>query len=490
MLSFFNLLFLHLDKTMMWEGSKDNFESKEFAGVVRRYKKMLSEERIEFFDVSDFEYITDHYIDKNQFTNALQACDIALSQHPYSIIVKVKKAQVLISQMKIEKALHLLKLLVEVESHNPEIYLMIGTCYHLQGEKTKAYEYFTKVDSFSWEDKDEMLHNIGSNYIQEADYQNAIHFLEKAHENNPENEIVLYDLAFCYDKILNDEKSIIYYNMYLDLDPYSESAWYNLGIIYTRLDEFDKAIEAYDFALAIDEAYASALFNKANTLSAAERFQEALECYLEYLKFDKQSTDTQLYIAECYLQLEDFENALMHYRLSIQYHPKNADAWYGAGVVMMLQEKYKESLVFFKKAIRINNKCADFWIALAKVQATLNKYELALAAFQKAVLLERDNSEFWIAFADFYYQFEMWDMAIKTLLDADKIFKNNPHIHYKVTAYLIENKEDDLAKRYLRKALKENFYLHNELLSDFPLISQKNWVTKMIKDFTIKNKPL
>jgi tetratricopeptide (TPR) repeat protein len=345
---------------MMWEGSKDNYDSKEFAGVVKRYKKMLSEERIEFFDVSDFEYITDHYIDKNQLTNALQVCEIAMAQHPNSIIVKLKKAQVLISQMKIDKALRLLQFLVEIENNNPEVYLMIGTCHHLQGNDKKALEYFKKVELLSWEDRDEMLHNIGSNYIQTGNYQNAIHFLQQAHDANPENETVLYDLAYCYDKIWDDEKSITCYNKYLDLDPYSESAWYNLGIIHTRREEFDKAIEAYDFALAIDDKYSSALFNKANALSAAERYGEALECYNEFLKFDKNSSDTHLYIAECYLQLEDYDNALRNYRTALQIHPKNADAWYGAGVVMMLKDNYKESLVFFKKAVRIDGQCADY----------------------------------------------------------------------------------------------------------------------------------
>jgi len=29
-----------------WEGARENSESKEFAGVVKRYKKMLSDEQI------------------------------------------------------------------------------------------------------------------------------------------------------------------------------------------------------------------------------------------------------------------------------------------------------------------------------------------------------------------------------------------------------------------------------------------------------------
>lgn len=472
----------------MREGSKDNFESKEFAGVVKRYKKMLSEERVEFFDVADFEYITDHYMDKNQLTNALQACEIALAQHPHSIIVKIKKAQVLVSQMKIDRALHLLKLLAEVEGTNPEILLMLGTCYHVLGESELAYDYFTMVEKFSFDDRDEMLHNIGSNYIQSNDFQKAIIFLEKAHIANPQNESALYDLAYCYDKIWDDERSIHLYNKYLDLDPFSESAWYNLGIIYTRREEYSKAIEAYDFALAIDEKYSSALFNKANTLSAAERYEEALECYKEYLKFDKNSTDTQLYIAECYLQLEDFTNSIQHYKLAIQLHPKNADAWYGAGIVLMMEERLAESLVFLKKALKIDNKCADYWNAFAKVNASLDKYEEALIAFQKSIELENTNPEFWLSYADFYYQYDQNALAIKTLIDADKIKGDCAPIHYKLTGYLVENNEEQLARLYLKRALSENYSLHTDLFTEFPVLKSKVWAKRMIKEFGAKDK--
>jgi tetratricopeptide (TPR) repeat protein len=472
----------------MWEGSKDNFESKEFAGVVKRYKKMLSEQRVEFFDVADFEYITDHYIDKNQLTNALQACEIALSQHPHSIIVKIKKAQVLVSQTKIDKALSLLKLISEVESTNPEILLMLGTCYHLKGEHDKGFEYFTMVEEYSFEEKDELMHNVGSTYIQSGDFKNAVIFLEKAYAANPRNETVLYDLAFCCDKAGDDNRSILLYNKYLDLDPYSESAWYNLGIIYTRIEEYNKAIEAYDFALAINERYSSALYNKANTLSAAERYEEALTCYLEYLKIDKDSTDVQLYIAECYLQLEDFTNALEHYKTAIQLYAKNADAWYGAGIVLMIEDRLPESLVFLKKALKIDDQCADYWNAFAKVNALLDKYEEALIAFQKCIELEKNNYEFWLSYADFYYQYDQQALAIQTLIDADKISGDCAPIHYKLTGYLLEDNEEQLAKFYFKKALYENYELHDDLLKEFPALKSRPWARRLIKEISSKNK--
>jgi tetratricopeptide (TPR) repeat protein len=467
----------------MWEGARENSESTEFAGVVKRYKKMLSEEQMGFFDVSDFEHIVDHYIDKNQLTNALQACEIAISQHPHSITVKIKKAQVLIGQLKTDKALKLLQMLTEIESTNPEVLLMMGNCYSLQGDEKKAFDFYRKVDKFSFDDRDEMLYNIGAGYVQNTNYHRAIYFLEKAYKENPKNDSVLYDLAFCYDKLGDNEKSIRCYNEYLDIDPFAESAWYNLGIIYTRLEEYDKAIEAYDFALAIDENYASAIFNKANTLSTLERYAEALSYYIDYLRFDKNSSDARVYIAECYFQLEDYAKSYQYYKQAIQLDSKNADGWYGAGIVLMVEENLHESLVFLKKAIKLDDSCADFWNAFGKVNAALDHYEEALVAFRKSVEIEDSNPDFWIAFADFFYHYDQIDLAIQTLYQAERSISENVQVCYKLTGYLTENGNTQLARIYLKKALTLNFAMHTELFLDFPGLLSKRWIKNLIGQF-------
>jgi len=471
----------------MWEGARENSESKEFAGVVKRYKKMLSDEQMGFFDVADFEYIVDHYVDKNQLTNALQACEIAVSQHPHSIVVKIKKAQVLLGQLKTEKALELLKMLAEIESTNPEVLLMLGNCYSLQGLENKAYDFYQRAEKYSFDDRDELLYNIGVGYVQNGDYPRAVIFLEKAYHENPKNDSVVYDLAFSYDKLGNDEKSVLYYNEYLDLDPFSESAWYNLGIIYTRREEYDKAIEAYDFALAIDENYSSALFNKANTLSTSEKYKEALTCYLDYLRFDKNSSDAHVYIAECYFQLEEYTKSYDYYKQAIQLDSKNADGWYGAGIVLMVEENITESLVFLKKAIKLDDTCADFWNAFGKVNAALDQYEEALIAFSKSVEIEVTNADFWIGFADFYYHYNQIDLAIQTLLQAEKSVDENAPLLYKLSGYLTENGNSQLAKIYLEKALILNFSMHPDLFLDFPGLQSKRWITKMIGRFVMNN---
>ena len=76
---------------MMREESRDGYESMEFAGVVKRYKRMLSEDRTEFFDVSDFEHIADHYIEKNQLTNALRLAKLRWHNIPIPPLSRLRK---------------------------------------------------------------------------------------------------------------------------------------------------------------------------------------------------------------------------------------------------------------------------------------------------------------------------------------------------------------------------------------------------------------
>ena len=156
----------------------------------------------------------------------------------------------------------------------------------------------------------------------------------------------------------------------------------------------------------------------------------------------------------------------------------------------MIEERLPESIVFLKKALKIDNKCADYWNAFAKVNASLDKYEEALIAFQKSIDLEKTNPEFWLSYADFYYQYDQFALAIKTLIEADKVNVDCALIHYKLTGYLVESSEEQLAKFYLKKALSENYSLHHDFLAEFQLLKSTAWATRMIKQYSRKDKLL
>jgi tetratricopeptide (TPR) repeat protein len=470
---------------MMWEESRDNFESKEFAGVLKRYKQMLTEHRTEFFDVADFEFIADQYIDKSQFSNALQACEIALRQHPNSIIVKIKKAQVYLSQLKLQKAIHLLKQLEEIENTNPDVMMMLGTCHNMKGEYHKANEYFKKAELYAVEDLDELLYNIGISFIQTGAYDEALAYLKKALNENPEHEPVLYDIAYCYEKVGNDAQAIEYYNKYLDIDPFSESAWYNLGIIFNRREHYVQAIDAYDFALAIDAQYSAAIFNKANALSAIERFEDSVAAYHDYLKIDPDSVDAHLYLADCFFQMDDYGNAGIYYDKTISMEPNCSDGWFGAGLVMLITDRSDEAVPLLRKSLKINPDCAECWNALGKAYTALNNFKEARSAYQKALELDNEIAEYWLSYADLMFQNNLFEDAVKILEEAENSEAYCAAILYRQAGFYIFMDDFDNAREKLECALVEDYSVHVDFLENFPTFLVMDWVTELIQKYNI-----
>jgi tetratricopeptide (TPR) repeat protein len=470
---------------MMWEESRDNFESKEFAGVLKRYKQMLTEQRTEFFDVADFEFIADQYIDKSQFSNALQACEIALRQHPNSIIVKIKKAQIYLSQLKLQKAIHLLKQLEEIENTNPDVMMMLGTCHNMKGEYHRANEYFKKAELYAFEDRDELLYNIGISFIQTGAYDEALTYLQKALEENPDHEPVLYDIAFCYEKVGDDPHAIEYYNKFLDIDPFSESAWYNLGIIYNRQEDYVQAINAYDFALAIDTNYSAAIFNKANALSAIERFPESVAAYHEYLRIDPDSVDAHLYLADCFFQMDDYENAGLYYDKTIRMEPNCSDGWFGAGLVMLINDRAGDALPLLIKSLDINPDCAECWNAQGKAHAALGSFREAKSAYQKALELDNEIAEYWLSYADLLFNHNLFDEAVKILEEAENSEASCAAILYRQAGFYIFMDDFDAAREKLESALAEDFNAHIDFLENFPTFLVIDWVTELIQKYNI-----
>lgn len=466
---------------MMWEESGDNFDSKEFAAVLKRYRQMLTEQRTEFFDVAEFEFIADQYIEKSQYSNALQACEIALRQHPNSTIVKIKKAQIYLSQLKFPKAIHLLKELEQIEPSNPDVMMMLGTCHNMKNEHPQATEYFKKAEQYAFEDRDELLYNIGISFIQTGAFDQALHYLKKALKENPEHEPVLYDLAFCYEKVGNDLKAIEYYNKYLDIDPFSESAWYNLGIIYNRQEEYQRAIDAYDFALAIDPHYSAAIFNKANALSAIERFTESIEAYKDYLAIDPDSLDAHLYLADCYFQTDDYENAGTWYKKTIGIDPGCSDGWFGSGLVLLIGDKASEAIPVFKKSLKINPDCAECWNALGKAYGATGKFKEAKTAYLKALELDDEIPEYWLSYADLLFNSNFFEDAVKVLEEAEESEAVCAAILYRLAGFHILLENFDLAEQKLESALEADFPQHEDFLENFPSFLLIGWVRELIE---------
>lgn len=467
----------------MNEDARDNFEEDDFQEAITRFRKMVKSDTSKYFDVFEVEGIVDHFLEDGRIKLAKKAVQTGLRLHPSSISIKIRQAQILMQEGKLEECLDLLRIIEKIEKNNPEIFLTKGGAFNLLGDVDKAIEAFEHALKLPIDDLDETLYNIGISFGQAGETHLAIKYLEKASKANPENEIVLYELGYYYDRDSQFENSIEAYDKYLDIDPFNHSVWYNIGITYNRMGMFEKAIEAYDYSLVLNEDFLHAHFNKANALANNNQFDKAIECYLEYVQLDKENDDAYCYLAECYLNSDMYNEALTNYQIAISLNDNNSSAWYGSGLIMWTEGRLTEAQTFFKKAISLEEDNSDFWAMDAKVHAELNQIKEAVESFEMATMLEPENIENWLSYSEMFYDLDDTDRAIQVLKTANKINKSDAYLNYRLTAYLLDKNEELEAACHFEKALKIDYSKQDELFEFYPEALKIESIKKLISQY-------
>jgi len=453
---------------MSEERDPNFFSDHNFYDSVNRYEDMLKQQREFFFDVHEFEEIIDYYIDNRYFTKAFNAIETAISQHPGTNLLKLKKANLFIEQGKPQEALIVLNQQGKVEPENSDIYILKGLAYLLLRRVRDAIRSYNQALDMTTEDKVDILLAINDSIsnAQETDLQ--IRYLTQAHQIEPENLEVIWNLSGCFEQKGDFSKSVSFLDRYLDIDPFSDHIWYNMGSLYEQLNESEKAIEAYDYTIALNEYYLSAYFGKANAMSAIDKYTEAIKVYCQILEFDDENEDVFCCIGECYEKMEDYKNAYIYYKKATEIEEHFPEAWHGLGLVMAYRKQYTKALKYINKAIALDDENSEFWFALGNIYNRLKKPEKAMPAFRKTVSLDEHDFEAWLNLADLYAKKNEIGNAIDTLTESYEFNEKNAFINYRLAAYFFMLGIEEFGLDYLEKGLKLNYVYHKAFLDAFP----------------------
>ena len=91
-------------------------------------------------------------------------------------------------------------------------------------------------------------HQEGTKLMLEKKYQEAILFLLKAIELNPEFSEAYYNLGLSYERLGEYKDSIKYLNEALKLSPDNANAYYALGYVYYQKKKYKQAVKAFEQA--------------------------------------------------------------------------------------------------------------------------------------------------------------------------------------------------------------------------------------------------
>lgn len=448
-----------------WDNYDDDFETLE---LLKRYQEMIIRNSHCFFDLCEYECIIDYFRDQYNYREAVDAVCRAIKQHPEASSMRLRYSQLLLETGKPGKALSVLKSIEIVENHNFEMHLAKGLALNVTGKCDEAESSFQSALMMCVEDKDEVAYEIAQSYLQFEMNELALKYLQIATRNNPSNILALYDLASTYLKIDRPQRSIFYYQKYLDLDPFAEHVWDNLGLVFESVGNKEKAEESFDFALAVNPQYIPAYFNKAEMLLRNNELCRAVTVYEELLAQDNSNTKAMCEMGYCFHQMGLYPEALDFYRQALVVTTECSEAWLGLGSVYLSIGKHILSINMIKKAVLLQPENADYWFMLGKAYSSARKLNKAILAFTKASELNPYDYDTWIMCAQLLFKKRRITEAISMLQQLLECNNDDPVIHYRLAAYCAYQGDLSAAQMYLKQGLRLNYQEHTEMFRLFP----------------------
>lgn len=445
----------------MYDGLRPSQDpSDEQLACVRRYEQLSRDGRTGFFDVSEFELIIDHYLANSDARKAQGALELARLQHPGSVEIAFCEALVHMAMGRLNRALEILDALEKVEPYNVDIQTHKASIYSQQRNYRRAVEHYRRALALAEEGLDEIFLDLAFEHESLEEYEEAIDCLKRAAEENPENEAVLHELAYCFDLAGADEASVNHFQAFVSEQPYSAVGWFCLGNVLSKLQRYEESNEALDLALAIDERFTSAYFSRARNMLLNGQYEAAIALYEETLAFDGPQAITFSFIGECYEKMERYEQALISYDQSIHLDPSWVDAWIGRGVVKDILNRLPEAVRDLENATRIAPDNPDCWYYFANALARSERYDEAFAAYDRLHSIEPGNLDGWNDHADLLLKLKGPEAALAKYREGELVHKIEPRYKYRLASYLLQSGREQQGLVELEEALHADHAAH------------------------------
>jgi len=448
-------------------------EDNEYSASLTRFENMMKTDKVFFFDSEEFEEIIYHYIDMGKMQLAKKAIQVALNQHPSSPDLKLIQAEILIHDDKFDLADKILTELKRIDPNNDEVYIQKSNIFSKKGQHHLAVEEL-KLALEITEEKADIYHIIGMEYMFMDELENAKEFFVLCLEDDFDDHSALYNVVYCFEFLEQFDECVEYLNTFINKNPYSEVAWHQKGRMAKYVKNYELALSCFDYASLIDENFLGAVLEKAKTLQKLKKYEEAIEVYKSTFHSGAPDAYTYLRIGKCFKKLKNDKQTLKYFYKAAAEDPLLDKTWRALANYFFNKKDHQKSLNYIEKAIHIERHNSKNWEIFLENQIVLNNFSDIILAFNGLLNCEDIDIEDYLTYVDVLIENEQFKLATPALESAMNKFKNNLQLNYRLVGlYILQNKTK-MAKDLLKLSM-ELFPINIDLLYDiFPqLIGMK-----------------
>lgn len=436
---------------------KDNpfrHDKEELKELLRQFQNLKAGRSHSFLYEEDFEKLIDHFDDIEDLTQGLEAADIAVEQFPYSAMLQVKKADLLIATRQYHEALQVLNHAEVLDHTDINIYILKTDAYLALDQQEKAVELLENaLGLFEGAERIEMLFELADVYDDYEEFDKIFDCLKLILEQEPTNEEALYKICFWTDFTGRNEESIRLHQNIINEHPYSELAWFNLAAAYQGLKLYEKSIDAYQYAVAIDEKFDYAYRNMGDAFIRLRKYREAIEALERVLELSRPEDVIYEAIGHCYDRLKNFAQARFFYRKASHLNQEDSKLFYKIACTYMNEQQWSTAIKQLETAMMIHKSQPEYNMAMGECKMNLGEFREAIQFFSTVVRQRPRNISSWESLIRCLYAGGYYEEALEQIRAAMRHTDNKPVFTFYLSSVLFALKKSKEALLQLEKAM-------------------------------------
>jgi tetratricopeptide (TPR) repeat protein len=459
-------------------------DRQEIHELIRKYENLKKGLHNSFLEEEAFEKIIEYYQEKDAQQQALEAASLGMVQYPYSSLMMVKKADVLLATCRYKEALTVLEQASLLDSMDINVYILKTDALLALDQQEKAVSLLEEaLLLFQGDERIELLFELADVYDDYEDFDKVFDCLKLVLEDDPNNEEALYKICFWTDFTGRNEESIRLHKTIIDEFPYNELAWFNLGSAYQGLKLYEKAIDAYQYAITIDEKFDYAYRNIGDAYIRLRKYKEAIEVLEKVTELSKPEAVIMEALGHCYDRMKNFAQARFYYRKATHLNKDDSRLYYKIACTYFNEGQWEISSKQLETALRIHRNQADYNLLMGECKMQLGLYKEAVQYLSEVVRVRPRNSAGWEALICCLYKSAFMEEALEHTEAALVMTGQKPvFLFYKAFLLFTAGKSKE-ALLQLEEAMSRSPKLLKKFVELNPSILQNQQVVDVIAKF-------
>jgi tetratricopeptide (TPR) repeat protein len=453
--------------------------------LLRQYENLRNGRSSSFIEEESFDRIISYFEEREEVPKAMEACEMAIDQYPYSASLLIRKADVLLTMRQYREALDILDHAALLDSKDINLYILKTDAFLALDEQAKAVSLLEEaLQTFEGEERIELLFELGDVYDDYEDFDKVFDCLKTILEDEPTNEEALYKICFWTDFTGRNEESIRLHQRIIDEHPYSELAWFNLAAAYQGLKLYEKAIDAYQYAIVIEEKFDYAYRNMGDAFIRLRKYKEAIEALEKVTELAKPEVVIYEAIGHCYDRMKNYAQARFYYRKASHLNQEEGKLFYKIACTYFNEGQWESCIKQLDHAMKLQRLQPEYLLLMGEAKMELGLMRDALQHFSNAVRIRPRNIAGWEALVRCSLKAEDLDDALDQVNAALKATGDKPLFLYYKAAVLFASGKPKEAILLLERALQ----LAPRLLKKFIELSPSSMQNQQIVDVVARFK--